>query len=487
MVLKIIFVGMISIFFLLSLNFSRYCFGDTLSATRLPKNAKLIGKTLELKNNVVSFLCDDGSIANVKWQEITSLDIEDKIFAILDTNEAIMGPVSLEGGKLYVISPSLGKVELAPQKIVALQRKRKEIEQVFTVSPSSELASLRAKGTERPTQAELKETMEDNSGNKQEDRGTKTKQEGQSKTIGDKPSERIPEEMFLREEKVLIPKGKGEIEINLLYLNRDISAPLLGPDKVRSLTPSITGRYGITNNWLGFITVPYVINWRELQLDVNAPTKNFKNYGLGDISFGTNFQLLNEGAKRPSVMLSLSAVAPTGKSPYIMQENLEPIGKGHWQLIPGVSIVKTIDPVVLFGSLYYAYIFPASITQQTQTTQNTLNQSASDEADQTTGTATAAQTTRGQVKPGDSVNLVFGTGFALNEKVALSFKVLGSFILRDKLNRKEVGEFKTPFYFYSIIDYMLFKHGYIEPSVAFGMTKDATDFLLSLSYVHKFY
>jgi len=203
-----------------------------------------------------------------------------------------------------------------------------------------------------------------------------------------------------------------------------------------------------------------------LQPSILEATKNYRSAGLGDILFGANYQVFNEGYWRPSLMLSLIATSPTGKSSYVMPITSEPLGKGHWQLSPGISVVKSIDPVVLYGNLYYTYIFSRTINQPPEL---------------------GPETERVEMKPGDSINLLLGTGFALNEKVALSFKVLGSYIRRDRISDKEVGDTRTPVYFYFLLDYMLSKKGYLEPSVGFGITKDASDFLFSLSYVHRFY
>jgi hypothetical protein len=453
-------LGAIAILFVISVSYND-SLGDNLSATCLPQKTVLSGKTLELKDNILSFLCDDGSIANVKWHEVVSLVIDDKIYVTLNKEETFFGLVTIRDGKVTINSQTVGKISFSSQQITSLERKRKDVSPVFVVSQPQNFASVRAKGTETPPRPSYS-----NDEKLTEKEEKQTKPEKKTPTIGEKPSERIPEEMFLREEKVLVPKGKGEVELNLTFINRDRSAVFLGPDKVRALVPSITARYGITNNLLGFVTVPFVVSWRELQPSILEATKNYRSSGLGDIFFGANYQVFNEGYWRPSLMLSFIVTSPTGKSSYVMPENREPLGKGHWQLSPGISVVKSIDPVVLFGNLYYTYIFSRIINQPPEL---------------------GPETERVEMKPGDSINLLLGTGFALNEKVTLSFKVVGSYIFRDKIAGKEIGGTKTPGYFYFLLDYMLFKKGYLEPSVGFGITKDASDFLLSLSYVHRFY
>lgn len=450
------------------------CRADTVEINR-PSSALIIqGKFLELRNGILSFLCDDGSIANVKWEEIRSLTINDKLFTLIDSQETIYGYITIQNDKVQIASPSLGKMILFKSQIKSLERKRKETAPVFTVSNEMALASVRGKGTESSSGGKTDPIRNANGTQTSSQNSTKAA-EADSKssrdipTIGEKTPERIPEEMFLRGEKVLIPKGRGEIELNLTYVNRD-KTDLFGADKTRSLVPALTGRYGITNDLMAFATIPFVFNWHEVPGEgESSSTRNYRNAGLGDIFFGLNYQLLYESIKWPSLMLSLSAKSNTGKSPYVMPDYREKLGTGHWEISPGFSLVRTIDPVVLFGSFYYTYSFSRMINQASETAEG------------------EEQITRVRKKPGDSVNLVLGTGFAFNEKVTMSFRTVGSFIFRDQINNRETGELQTPFYQYIILDYLFQKYGYLEPAIAFGLTRDASDFLLSLSYVYRFY
>jgi hypothetical protein len=271
----------------------------------------------------------------------------------------------------------------------------------------------------------------------------------------------LPEEVFLRQEKVL---DNGQIEFGFSVINRDRSAPLLGADKVRLLIPSLSLRYNLMDDFLCFVKIPYVFSWRELPEDIDY-TKNHENHGFGDISFGLNYQLLKESANLPSVMLSLNVKSNTGYSPYNTDINNESIGTGHWQINPGVSFVKTMDPIVLFGGLYYGYTFSRMI-----------NKPIEFESDLETVKSS----------PGDEFTLVFGTGFAPNDKLAMSFKFSGAYILRNKIEEKNIGDIKTPFYLDTTLDYMLSNNNYIEPSFSFGINNDASDLIMSLSYVYGF-
>lgn len=284
-----------------------------------------------------------------------------------------------------------------------------------------------------------------------------------SHIIIDKPQANslLPEDVLLRQERV---SDHGDIELGLSLINRDRSQTLLGADKARIIVPSIGIRYNIWKDFSSNIKVPYIFSWRELPEDIDY-TKNHQNFGIGDIVFCFNYQVLNENIDLPGLMLTLSIKSNTGNSPYSVTSNQEYLGTGHWQLMPGISFVKTIDPIIIFSGFSYDRSFARTIDRPIE-----------------------FDSTLDKVKsyPGDAFNIVFGTAFAPNEKIAMSFKLLGSYILRDKIEQKSLGEIKTPFYFNPILDYKISNSNYIENSCLFGITKDANDLLMSIIYVHGF-
>jgi hypothetical protein len=82
---------------------------------------------------------------------------------------------------------------------------------------------------------------------------------------------------------------------------------------------------------------------------------------------------------------------------------------------------------------------------------------------------------------------VLGTGFAINDEVAISFKLAGSFITRAKYRGEKFGRVLTPFSFYFTLDKYITNKSYLEPSVGIGLTDDAPDFSFGLSYVHRWF
>ncbi len=130
-------------------------------------------------------------------------------------------------------------------------------------------------------------------------------------------------------------------------------------------------------------------------------------WGLGDISGGFYWQVADQHDWWPSLIWNVQASAPTGTSPYGIKllkdptnNNLQfpdnlPTGKGVWGISSGLSVIRQLDPVVLFGSGNFYYEF----------TQNVKDISA------VQGTVTS-----GEVAPGNAISYTLGASLALNER-----------------------------------------------------------------------
>ena len=95
-----------------------------------------------------------------------------------------------------------------------------------------------------------------------------------------------------------------------------------------------------------------------------------KGKGFGDINFGASYRLMRETVNRPDIVLNARVKPPTGRHPWGVElvevpgtlENLKvperlSTGSGVWGASAGVSVLKTIDPMVVFGSFTYFYNF----------------------------------------------------------------------------------------------------------------------------------
>jgi hypothetical protein len=123
------------------------------------------------------------------------------------------------------------------------------------------------------------------------------------------------------------------------------------------------------------------------------------------------------------------------------------LGTGHWNVGTGVSLVKTIDPAVLFGSLGYTW---------------TLEEE--------------------DVDPGDQILYSMGMGFSLNHRVSFSMAMAGAGIRRAELNGREIsgsGLDINSLQFATTVQ--LAKRVYLEPFVGFGLTDETGDFSVGIN------
>jgi hypothetical protein len=419
---------------------------DSLTAM---SGAQLSGKIIELKQGTVTILGNDGTITTVKWLDIRTLKINDHVRVTLETGETLTGLLSVQGGFVSLISPSLGPVSLAQNKIVSITRKKTAL-LPFAVAAArpQAMASIRARGDQGPTEEKkpAKQAKKEENSQKPEP----VAQTGQSPaTIGQKEEKR-PEQTFVRSEQVVLPKGKLETELGVTYYDNSHANLFVPGLRDRVLVFPFTARYAFTDRLLAVVTVPGAVAWRDIPTATGIRT--YETSGLGDISFGAQYQIFTERLIRPALMFFLLGASDTGKGGFLLPSTQTPLGTGFWQINPGISFVKTVDPVVLFGSLSYTHFFEKSGFQ-----------------------------------PGEAVNPLLGVGFAVNDEIALSFKLAGSIITQPQFHGHTFGETLSPFTFYFTLDKYITNVSYLEPSVGIGLTSDAPDFSFALNYVYRWF
>lgn len=229
--------------------------------------------------------------------------------------------------------------------------------------------------------------------------------------------------------------GKFSLEPGLTYSHYDsrqitlngflaLDAIFLGNiavDQIKSdsLTLDLTGRYNWNQRWQFDLNLPVIYRNTSYQsagakesggqyseASVTGPSR------LGDINAGVSYKFLDESVGWPDAVFSLRVKAPTGVDPYGIKlktvpgdnSNLNvpedlPTGNGIWSITPGISLVKTLDPAVIFGNLSYTY---------------NLENSFSDISPQS-GVKVA-----GDVDLGNWIQFGMGVAFALNERMSLS-------------------------------------------------------------------
>ena len=278
-----------------------------------------------------------------------------------------------------------------------------------------------------------------------------------------------------------------------------------------SNTLVLNGFFAFGSILLGSINVSRVetdvFNWnpqvfyafnRHFELDVNFPyyleRSTFKEigagfttaqesratitkYGLGDISGGFYWQLKEQRDWWPSIIWNAQVSAPTGTSPYGIKlltdpsnSNLKypdnlPTGKGVWGVSSGFSIIREVDPVVLFGSGNYYYEFTQGV-RDISTMPGTIKS--------------------GQVAPGDSLSYTLGVTMALNERLSTLVELQDIITNSTELKSKGTGWAAIPdssgnaAQFIFGATYAVNRHMFPFIQAGIGATQYAPNFQISL-------
>jgi hypothetical protein len=265
---------------------------------------------------------------------------------------------------------------------------------------------------------------------------------------------------FLRSEAVLLPPRKVESDLALVYFHNKAS---LQDDTAFTLTT--TGRFGIINGLEGYVQLP--VSWNERKVQTFGGELKTDNEGVGDVGFGLKYSVVPESRSVPNVIASLSASAPTGISPYVrpfpgavgrdIRDPLSrPLGTGHWAVTGGVAAVNSFDPLVFFSGVNYTHFFEKTYYGV-------------------------------KVQPGDLYDLNAGLGFAVSETDTISSQVFADYQQEWSFNNKAISASSNqPISLRLALTHILSPRDLIEPSVLFGLTRDANDAAVSLGYSHQF-
>ncbi|AZD08381.1 TolA-like membrane protein [Pseudomonas chlororaphis] len=301
--------------------------------------------------------------------------------------------------------------------------------------------------------------------------------------------------------------GKFSVETGLTYSRYDTRQLILNGflaldsiflgninlDRIKAdnWTLDLTARYNLDNRWQFDVNVPVVYRESTYQsggaqngaAGVTSEKTVSKDPTLGDVNFGIAYKFLDESVNTPDAVLSLRVKAPTGEEPFgiklrQVQDNTNlfvpddlPTGNGVWSITPGISLVKTFDPAVLFGTLSYTH---------------NLEESFDDIS------STVNQKTPGKVKLGDSFQIGMGVAFALNEKMSMSFS-FSDLVQRKSKLKEDGGDWQSVVssdanagYFNVGMTVAATDNLTIVPNLSIGLTDDAPDFTFSLKFPYYF-
>ena len=232
----------------------------------------------------------------------------------------------------------------------------------------------------------------------------------------------------------------------------------------------LTLRYGLTDYIQTEINIPFIYRHERYSVvGTNKEESTADDYGLGDISLALSVQPLKETKSRPALIVSLAFKTKTGKSPFDLDNPKEdlPTGSGYYAVKGGINLIKSIDPVVIFGGFAYSYNMPESVGKI-----------------YTVRTESGTQSARlDKFYPGDTVSLNLGFAYALSYNFSLNFQFSQDYTFTSK---SEVDGKKSDVN-NSTMNSAMFKLGTgwalsdrysLNIALSMGLTDDAPDYVL---------
>ncbi len=337
--------------------------------------------------------------------------------------------------------------------------------------------------------------------------GTQTIRNAEGKTGEDTRPSRSVEDVLQQEHAVF--DRKFTLENSLTYARYDrkqltlngflaLDAIFLGNIAIENvesdtLTYNLAARYGISPRWTLNLDVPYLARRTTYQKGgaggsaaATAEQKVSGNH-IGDATLSVNYRMFTETLHRPDTVLTFGVTAPTGRAPYgidwrvLERDNdkfirfavpsQQPTGNGMWTANVGMSMVKTLDPAILFGSVGFGHSW-ANQFGDLDNNPDTVNP--------------------GRVQLGNVYTLGGGVAFAFNERSSLSLS------FNDRINAKArvkprnsswgsvIGSDGHAATFNVGVTYAMSEHSTLVSVLGVGLTPDAPDMTLSFKLPYTF-
>jgi hypothetical protein len=215
---------------------------------------------------------------------------------------------------------------------------------------------------------------------------------------------------------LLLPSGTLELETSASYYDASSDAisiegfsilPVLVvgnivSDRVRRQVAlsNVTARLGLPWNFQLDVRTPYGYEQVRTVTADNKETSQHAN-GLGDVQVSLSRQVAKEHGAIPDLLANVSFKTKTGKDPFALGNNEIALGTGFYDIQGRITAVKSSDPMILFGSLSYAYNVPAG--KMIPDPQN------------------AGQQILAHFEPGDTSGFQLGAALAVNPETSLTF------------------------------------------------------------------
>jgi hypothetical protein len=193
----------------------------------------------------------------------------------------------------------------------------------------------------RSLEKQLSETLDDNTSEKIYEESLPVP----DKAPSDSDESRALERALVRQGLSILSSGTWELTPGVIWVHS-------GSDAIKSTSDdyiaALDVRVGLPWTTMLGIGMPYYIKSKQEAGD---------DSGFGDLSLRVWKQFMAQGDTNPSLVGSLNYIAPTGEASDIPGA----LGSDFHSLGVQLNASKTIDPMVLYGDLFYNYVFSERI------------------------------------------------------------------------------------------------------------------------------
>ena len=266
----------------------------------------------------------------------------------------------------------------------------------------------------------------------------------QDKPIGEAPEAREADEVFLRNQRVLLGRGQVVLDFGQFYSRADDlqlavvnNGVALATREQTALSTLLVGRVGVGGETEVFAATSFIRQRNRLFVDTVDLFEATRST-VGDLGVGIRHTFLREGPGRPDIIGSFDALIPTDDNPHVLGG--------------GITFVKSIDPLALFAGVNY---------------HRSLRRDRPD------GT---------RLDPASSLDVSLGYALGLNDTIAISTVASGAFIRPTSDTSRRVDFFSLRF---ALTSYLA-KGMYIEPSVSIGLSGPGQSLTMGVTVPYAF-
>ena len=288
-----------------------------------------------------------------------------------------------------------------------------------------------------------------------------------SPALGDEESLQALSGTLLQRGGLILPPGRVEVIPSTAYSNRIVQGlalvqtpegiPTVADQRLREdrLTAALGVRVGLPLASQLDVQLPY--SWLRTSRSISdgsAATNSAS--GVGDLTVALSHQFLNEKGARPSLIGGISARFRTGRDPLRLPVASIATGSGATEIRARLTALTTSDPLVFFGTLSYAHEL-------------------------------AREESFGRVRGGDALGLDLGAVLAVNPETSMTFGLSQEWRRRTRVDGATLpGTDSVSSTFDVGLGRVLTSRLLLDFSLGVGLTRDAPDYIIQLSFPYRF-